>query len=78
MKEISKVDKNYLIKDIEEFSELIKEITKMLLDEGNMENLIEEFADVSTGMAHIKKIFNIKNFDIFLIQKRKGVYKKYD
>lgn len=73
-----KIQNKYLIKDIEEFSELIKEISKILFGEGNIDNLIEEYADCVTAMAHIKKVFKIKDEDVKKIHKKKGVYKKYD
>jgi len=74
----SEIDKNYLIKDIEELSELIKEIAKFFNDQGSIENLIEEFADSMTAIEHIRKLFNINDKEIENIHKRKGVYKKYE
>jgi predicted house-cleaning noncanonical NTP pyrophosphatase (MazG superfamily) len=74
----SEIDKNYLIKDIEELSELIKEIAKFFNKQGNIENLIEEFADSMTAIEHIRKLFNINDKEIENIHKRKGVYKKYE
>ena len=53
-----------LIITVEELSELQKEVTKQLRNEGKMENLVEEMADVYIVMEYIKLIFAINDEDI--------------
>lgn len=53
-----------LIITVEELSELQKEVTKQLRNEGKMENLVEEMADVYIVMEYLKLIFAINDEDI--------------
>lgn len=53
-----------LIITVEELSELQKEVTKQLRNEGKVENLIEEMADVYIVMEYLKLIFAINDEDI--------------
>ena len=53
-----------LIITVEELSELQKEVTKQLRNEGKMENLVEEMADVYIVMEYLKMIFAITDDDI--------------
>ena len=53
-----------LIITVEELSELQKEVTKQLRNEGKMENLVEEIADVYIVMEYLKLIFAINDEDI--------------
>ena len=55
---------NQTIIAIEELSELQKELCKALRDKLNINNLIEEIADVEIMLFQIKKIFNIKKEQI--------------
>ncbi|MDD3041118.1 hypothetical protein [Bacteroides sp.] len=47
-------------KAVEELSELIKELSKFLLDDGNMEHITEEMADVEIMIEQLKLIFENK------------------
>ena len=53
-----------LVVTIEELSELQKEVTKQIRNEGKMENLVEEMADVYIVMEYLKLIFAINDEDI--------------
>ena len=53
-----------LIITVEELSELQKEVTKQLRNEGKMENLVEEMAEVYIVMEYLKLIFAINAEDI--------------
>ena len=53
-----------LVVTIEELSELQKEVTKQIRNEGKMENLVEEMADVYIVMEYLKMIFTITDDDI--------------
>lgn len=75
---LSKMDKYLINRDVEELSELITELSKISNDRGDMYHLIEEFADVKTAMSHIQLLFKITDKQIEEVQKRKGVFKKYD
>lgn len=46
---------------IEEMSELTKELTKTIRKKGNINNIIEEIADVEITTAEIKQYLGIKN-----------------
>lgn len=43
----------------EELSELIKEVTKMIRSEGNIDNLVEEIADVFIVVSQLILMFDI-------------------
>jgi ubiquinone biosynthesis protein UbiJ len=77
MNKLSEIDKYNLKRDIEELAELITEIAKILNDRGNINHLIEEYADVKTSMDHIKQLFKITNKQIEEIQKKKRVFEKF-
>lgn len=62
---------NQTIIAIEELSELQKELCKALRDKLNINNLIEEIADVEIMLFQIKKIFNIKKEQIDCIKIKK-------
>lgn len=47
-------------KAVEELSELIKELSKFLLDDGNMEHISEEMADVKIMIEQIELILENK------------------
>ena len=53
-----------LVVTIEELSELQKEVTKQIRNEGKMENLVEEMADVYIVMEYLKMILAITDDDI--------------
>lgn len=53
-----------LVVAMEELSELTKEISKALRDKLNIENMIEEIADVEIVVDKLKKKFNISDKDI--------------
>ena len=53
-----------LVVTIEELSELQKEVTKQIRNQGKMENLVEEMADVYIVMEYLKLIFAINDEDI--------------
>lgn len=53
-----------LVVTIEELSELQKEVTKQIRNEGKMENLVEEMADVYIVMEYLNMIFAITDDDI--------------
>lgn len=46
-----------VIKAVEELAELQKELCKFLLDDGNMEHITEEIADVEIMIEQLKLIF---------------------
>ena len=46
---------------MEECSELQKEISKIIREKGNLENLAEEIADVEIMLEQLKLIFTIHN-----------------
>lgn len=48
-----------ITKAIEELSELQKELCKFILDDGKLENIIEEVADVKIMIEQIELIFGI-------------------
>ena len=48
-----------MIVAIEECSELQKEITKIIRNKGNLENLAEEIADVEIMLEQLKLIFTL-------------------
>jgi hypothetical protein len=75
---LSGIDKYNLKRDIEELAELITELAKISNDRGNIDHLIEEFSDVKTSMDHIKQLFKITDKQVEEIQKKKGVFRKYD
>ena len=62
---------NQTIIAIEELSELQKELCKALRDKLNINNLIEEIADVEIMLFQIKKIFNIKKEQIDCVKIKK-------
>ena len=68
---------NYIIKDIEELSELIQALSKNLNGEDNIDNIIEEVSDVIIAINHIKYKFNISDAHIKKIHIKKGVLNKY-
>jgi len=47
-------------KAVEELSELIKELSKFLLDDGNMGHITEEMADVEIMIEQLELIFENK------------------
>lgn len=49
---------------IEECSELQKEITKMLRENGNKMNLLEEMADVYICLAELRQCYGITDHDL--------------
>ena len=49
-------------KAVEELSELIKELSKFLLDDGNMDHITEEMADVEIMVEQLKLIFENKRW----------------
>ena len=53
-----------LVVTIEELSELQKEVTKQIRNEGTMENLVEDMADVYIVMEYLKMIFATTDDDI--------------
>lgn len=55
---------NQVIVTIEELSELQKELTKILRDEGSISRLIEEMADVEIMLSQVKEMFVIKDEDL--------------
>jgi protein tyrosine phosphatase len=62
---------NQTIIAIEELSELQKELCKALRNKLNINNLIEEVADVEIMLFQIKKIFNIKQEQVDTIKMQK-------
>ena len=66
-----KGSKNQTIIAIEELSELQKELCKALRNKLNINNLIEEIADVEIMLFQIKKIFNIKKEQVDAIKIQK-------
>lgn len=54
----------HLVIVMEEFSELIKEISKALRGKGDTVCLLEECADVQIGLYYIQEIFNISDYDL--------------
>lgn len=50
---------NELVVTIEELSELQKEVTKFLRNQGSVENVIEELSDVYIVLEYLKIIFAI-------------------
>ena len=60
-----------LIVAVEELSELQKELCKSLRDKTNIDNLIEELADVEIMLQQIKIYFDIPSLDIEIMKKRK-------
>lgn len=62
---------NQLAVAIEEYSELIKEITKTLRNKANKMKLIEELADVEIVSEQIMQYFNITRSQILLFKKFK-------
>lgn len=75
---LNEIQKKYLIKDMEEFAELIQAISKFLINKNNHHNLLEEIADCECAISHLKSLFHILDSEIEEIQIKKGVYKKYD
>lgn len=61
---IKKYDKNQIIVAIEELSELQKELCKHLRNKTNINNLIEEIADVKIMIEQICLYFEINDCDI--------------
>lgn len=55
---------NQCVKATEELAELIKEITKFIIGEGNTDHLVEEMADAEIMIEQLKIIFDIKPVDI--------------
>ena len=55
---------NQVIVTIEELSELQKELTKILRDEGSISRLIEEIADVEIMLSQVKEMFALKDEDL--------------
>jgi chorismate-pyruvate lyase len=55
---------NQVIVTIEELSELQKELTKILRDEGSISRLIEEMADVEIMLSQVKEMFALKDEDL--------------
>lgn len=53
-----------LIIVMEELSELIKEVSKMLRKNGDRFNLIEEMADVVIANRYLQSLFGISNLEI--------------
>lgn len=53
---------------MEECAELIKECTKMLRGQGNIDNLIEEIADVMICIEQLEIIYDIDNGDVLTEQ----------
>jgi uncharacterized protein YabN with tetrapyrrole methylase and pyrophosphatase domain len=61
-----------VIHDIEEFSEIQKELTKFLRGKLRIEKLKEEVADVEIALQNIKQIFDISDEELTLIKIRKN------
>lgn len=53
---------------MEECAELIKECSKMLRGQGNIDHLIEEIADVLTCIEQLEIIYDIDNGDVLTEQ----------
>ena len=53
---------------MEEGAELIKECSKMLRGQGNIDHLIEEIADVLTCIEQLEIIYDIDNGDVLTEQ----------
>ena len=49
---------------MEECAELIKECSKMLRGQGNIDHLIEEIADVMICITELEVMYNIDNGDV--------------
>ena len=49
---------------MEECAELIKECSKMLRGQGNIDHLIEEIADVMICIEELEVMYNIDNGDV--------------
>ena len=62
---------NQVIVTIEELSELQKELTKILRDEGSISRLIEEMADVEIMLSQVKEMFKLKDEDLEKMKVRK-------
>lgn len=56
---------------IEELAELQKELTKSLRDQTNIDNIIEEIADVYIMLEQMKLYFNINDSQINQIKSEK-------
>lgn len=53
-----------LVVTLEELSELQKEVTKQIRNDGKIENLVEEMSDVYIVMEYLKMIFAVSDEDI--------------
>ncbi len=63
---------------VEELSELSKELTKYLRHQGNMENIIEEIADVEIMTEQLKQKWNLTgNVVIAKHNKKERMRKRY-
>ena len=60
-----------IIKCVEELSELQKELCKSVNGKGNLDNIIEEIADVEIMLKQIKIILKIKCDDIEKVKNEK-------
>lgn len=58
-------DKQQKIVAIEEMSELTKEITKDLRGDANINNIVEEMADVHIMLMQLQKMYNINLQTLF-------------
>ena len=68
---IAKYGMLQLIVAIEELSELQKELCKSLRDKTNIDNIIEEIADVEIMLEQVKLYFKIDDFNINNIKEQK-------
>lgn len=60
-----------MIKCVEELSELQKELCKLSLEEGNLENTIEEIADVEIMLEQMKIGLNIGFYEFTAVKSKK-------
>lgn len=62
---------------MEELSELIKELSKQIRNEGKKENLIEEVADVYIMLTQIKEMYGLELDEIDRVIQEK-IYRLFD
>jgi len=60
-----------MIKCVEELSELQKELCKMALGQGNLENTIEEIADVEIMIEQMKIGLDIDFYELNAVKSKK-------
>ena len=65
---------------MEECAELIKECSKMLRGQGNIDHLIEEIADVLICIEELEVMYNIDNGDVLteVVYKLERLEKRLD